>query len=357
MNLKIDHLGIAVKDLGEAVKAYEALGFHVEATHDVPTEKVRAAFLPIGESHLELLEPTDPTSVIARFLEKRSGLHHVCVLVDDIVAALAELKAKGVPLLDEKPRLGAGGSGSRSSTRRARGGAAGAEAAMSVLGPISMGDVRVHVLSDGTFALDGGAMFGVVPRVIWEKTDPPDEKNRVTLGLNVLLVETGGQRLLIDTGLGDKWGEKEVGMYRIDRSSTLPGGLRELGLGLEDVDVVINTHLHFDHAGGNTHRAPGGAVPRSRAHATWSSAANGRTPRGHTSAAAPPIDPTTSCPWRMRGSWRPWTANTRWPPASRVPMGGHTRHHQMVVVRGGGETLMVPTDLLPTTSHLPPRSS
>jgi methylmalonyl-CoA/ethylmalonyl-CoA epimerase len=106
---KIDHLGIAVKDLAEALRTYEALGFTVEASHDVPTEKVRTAFLPVGESHLELLEPTDPSSVIARFLEKRSGLHHVCVLVEDIDAALAELKARGVPVLDETPRVGAGG--------------------------------------------------------------------------------------------------------------------------------------------------------------------------------------------------------------------------------------------------------
>ena len=107
--LKIDHLGIAVPSLDAAVQAYQALGFAVEATHVVPTEKVRAAFLPVGESRLELLEPTDPSSVIARFLEKRSGLHHVCVLVEDIEAALAELKAKGVALIDESPRPGAGG--------------------------------------------------------------------------------------------------------------------------------------------------------------------------------------------------------------------------------------------------------
>jgi methylmalonyl-CoA epimerase len=107
--ISIDHLGIAVKDLGEAVRAYETLGFHVEATHDVPTEKVKAAFLPVGESHLELLEPTDPSSVIAKFLEKRSGLHHVCVAVPDIQAALDALKAKGVELLDQSPRVGAGG--------------------------------------------------------------------------------------------------------------------------------------------------------------------------------------------------------------------------------------------------------
>jgi methylmalonyl-CoA/ethylmalonyl-CoA epimerase len=107
--LKIDHLGIAVPSLEAAVAAYEALGFAVESTHVVPTEKVRAAFLPVGESRLELLEPTDPSSVIARFLEKRTGLHHVCVLVEDIDEALADLKARGVETIDEKPRVGAGG--------------------------------------------------------------------------------------------------------------------------------------------------------------------------------------------------------------------------------------------------------
>jgi methylmalonyl-CoA/ethylmalonyl-CoA epimerase len=107
--LKIDHLGIAVPSLAQAVRSYEALGFCVEETHEVPTEQVRAAFLTVGESHLELLEPTGPGSVIARFLEKRSGLHHVCVLVDDLDAALAAMKARGVPLIDETPRAGAGG--------------------------------------------------------------------------------------------------------------------------------------------------------------------------------------------------------------------------------------------------------
>jgi len=109
MILKIDHLGIAVKDMTEAKRAYEALGFRIEAEHDVPTEKVKTAFITVGESHLELLEPTDPSSVIAKFLEKRSGLHHICVLVDDIEKAMAEMKAAGAQLLDETPRIGAGG--------------------------------------------------------------------------------------------------------------------------------------------------------------------------------------------------------------------------------------------------------
>lgn len=107
--LRIDHLGIAVPKADAAAEAFAALGFSVEATHDVPTERVKAMFLPVGESHLELLEPTDPSSPIAKFLETRKGLHHVCVLVDDVAAALLELRARGVQLLDERPRVGAGG--------------------------------------------------------------------------------------------------------------------------------------------------------------------------------------------------------------------------------------------------------
>ena len=109
MILKIDHLGIAVKDMQDAKRAYEALGLKIEAEHEVESEKVRTAFISVGESHLELLEPTDPSSVIAKFLEKRSGLHHICVLVDDIEKTMAEMKAAGAQLLDEVPRIGAGG--------------------------------------------------------------------------------------------------------------------------------------------------------------------------------------------------------------------------------------------------------
>ena len=108
-HLKIDHLGIAVSSIAEASRSWEALGFRVEARHEVETEKVRVAFLPVGEARLELLEPTDASSPIARFLETRSGLHHVCVLVDDIEQALEEMTARGVRVLDERPRPGAGG--------------------------------------------------------------------------------------------------------------------------------------------------------------------------------------------------------------------------------------------------------
>jgi glyoxylase-like metal-dependent hydrolase (beta-lactamase superfamily II) len=219
---------------------------------------------------------------------------------------------------------------------------------------LELGSIRVHILHDGTFALDGGAMFGVVPRVLWEKTDPPDEKNRVTLGLNVALIQTAGRRILVDTGMGDKWSEKERTLYRIDRSSTLLGALRALGLGPVDIDLVINTHLHFDHAGGNT-RLEGGmpvpTFPRARylvQKGEWDDATR---PRERSRASYREVD---IAPLAEAGQVDLLTGDVEVAPGVRVVrVGGHTAHHQIVVVEGGGSALFIPTDLLPTTSHLP----
>ena len=221
-------------------------------------------------------------------------------------------------------------------------------------GSFAVGDARVTVLHDGTIALDGGAMFGVVPRVVWEKRDPPDERNRVTLGLNVALIESGGKRVLVDTGMGERWSEKEVRMYRIDRSTTLLGGLRARGLGPEDIDVVVNTHLHFDHAGGNT-RVEGGRVvpafPRARyvvQRGEWDDATHPHE-RSRASYRADDFVPVAEA-----GQLDLIDGEADVAPGVRaVRVGGHTTHHQMVVVESGGETLVVPTDLLPTASHLP----
>jgi glyoxylase-like metal-dependent hydrolase (beta-lactamase superfamily II) len=219
---------------------------------------------------------------------------------------------------------------------------------------ITLGSVRVHVLGDGTFALDGGAMFGVVPRALWERTDPPDEQNRVRLALNVALIETGGQRILVDTGLGDKWSEREMRLYSIDRSTTLLGGLEQLGLGPGDIDIVINTHLHFDHAGGNTRLAEGRVVPtfpRARyvvQMGEWEDATH-----PHERNRASYLEPNF-VPLAEHRQLDTVQGELELAPGVRVvPVGGHTAYHQIVVVEGGGETLVIPTDLLPTASHLP----
>ncbi len=180
----------------------------------------------------------------------------------------------------------------------------------------TVGDARVSVLHDGTIALDGGAMFGVVPRVVWEKRDPPDESNRVTLGLNVALIESGGKRVLVDTGMGDRWSEKEVRMYGIDRC-----------------DGVVPT------------------FPRARYVVQRGEWEDARHPHERSRASYREDD---FVPVAEAHQLDLIDGETEVAPGVRaVPVGGHTTHHQMVVVESGGETLVVPTDLLPTASHLP----
>jgi len=124
-----------------------------------------------------------------------------------------------------------------------------------------LGDYRVEVIPDCEFRLDGGAMFGVVPRVVWERVCPPDDLNRVTLTCNCLFIDTGKKKVLIETGMGEKWTTKQIAMYGITRKKRFAESLFEItGSHAEDIDIVINTHLHFDHAGGNTTFRTGGAT-------------------------------------------------------------------------------------------------
>jgi glyoxylase-like metal-dependent hydrolase (beta-lactamase superfamily II) len=219
---------------------------------------------------------------------------------------------------------------------------------------IRLGDVEVHLLDDGRFALDGGAMYGVVPRARWEKHDPPDEKNRVALGLNVALVITAGRKLLVDTGLGDKWSDKQRAMYRIERASTLLESLRRLGYGPEDIDVVVNTHLHFDHAGGNTMLKDGKVVPtfpRARyvvQMGEWEDATHPNE-RNRASYLEPDFVPLAEARQLETVQGQAEVA----PGVHVVPVGGHTAYHQMVIVEGGRQALVIPTDLVPTAAHLP----
>ncbi|HWG84797.1 MAG TPA: MBL fold metallo-hydrolase, partial [Deinococcales bacterium] len=127
-----------------------------------------------------------------------------------------------------------------------------------------VGWADVFTLTDGRFRLDGGAMFGTVPRVLWEKVAPPDERNRIRMRINPLLIRLRGKNVLVETGMDDKSGEKFEGIYAVERDETVFDCLREVGLAPEDVHLVINTHLHFDHAGRNTTPAGEPAFPRAR---------------------------------------------------------------------------------------------
>lgn len=118
---------------------------------------------------------------------------------------------------------------------------------------MQFGDYRVEIVPDTEFRLDGGAMFGVVPRVLWERVCPPDELNRIRQNMNCVFIDTGKEKILIETGIGEKWSEKETRMYGIFREKPFAETLFEkTGCRPDDITIVVNTHLHFDHAGGNT---------------------------------------------------------------------------------------------------------
>ncbi len=133
---------------------------------------------------------------------------------------------------------------------------------------VTIGDIEVVRLLDGTFRVDGGAMFGVVPRTLWAKRAVPDGENRITLALNCFLVRTPETTLLLDTGVGPDVERRYVDFYSFERNPGLFGLLAGLGLEPSAIDVVVNSHLHFDHCGGNTLRAADGrwtpAFPRAR---------------------------------------------------------------------------------------------
>lgn len=117
------------------------------------------------------------------------------------------------------------------------------------------GDHRVEIIPDTEFRLDGGAMFGVVPRVLWERVSPPDEKNRIRMNMNCVFIDTGKEKILIETGIGEKFSAKEAGIYGVFRERPFAASLFEkTGYRPEDITIVVNTHLHFDHCGGNTIR-------------------------------------------------------------------------------------------------------
>ena len=118
---------------------------------------------------------------------------------------------------------------------------------------MQVGDYRVEIIPDTEFHLDGGAMFGVIPRNLWSKICPPDDENRIRMNMNCVFVDTGKEKILIETGIGEKWSPKQTSMYGITREQPLAKTLEQkTGSRPEDINIVINTHLHFDHAGGNT---------------------------------------------------------------------------------------------------------
>jgi glyoxylase-like metal-dependent hydrolase (beta-lactamase superfamily II) len=220
---------------------------------------------------------------------------------------------------------------------------------------MKLGAFEIYPVSDGRFRLDGGAMFGVVPKVLWEKCCPADELNRISLSLTALLIRANGKNILVDTGLGPKEDAKFQRMFAVERTPTILESLKQLGLGPDDIHLVINTHLHFDHAGGNTIRESDGSIkpafPKARyliQQGEFDDAArsNERTKVSYRPDNFPPI--------AHINQWEFLRGDTELVPGvTAVVTAGHTRCHQSVKIESEGEVAFFLGDLIPTVSHLP----
>lgn len=224
---------------------------------------------------------------------------------------------------------------------------------------VELGRFRVHLVSDGRFAMDGGAMFGIVPKPLWERYVPSDEKNRIEMSLHCPLAENGNEAVLIDTGVGERLSDKERSLYRVDREGGLKARLAELRIEPEDVTHVVLTHLHFDHLGGAVVKDGAGhlvpAFPRAKHFVQQSELDMALRPTDARSAGA--YGHATEClaPLQAAGLIEPLDGDTDITPNLRVVVtGGHTPSHQCPVLSDGGSSFVHLGDVAPTRAHLRP---
>ena len=224
----------------------------------------------------------------------------------------------------------------------------------------TIGRLRVHAIYAGGQKLDGGAMFGVVPKPLWQRRIPADDRNRIPLAMRCLLVEHESGPVLIDTGAGNKEDPKFHDIYGIenggaDGRTRLEDGLAQLGIRPDDVALVINTHLHFDHAGGNTWRDSSGAIRPTFPNARYVVQTGEYDYATHTNErTAASYFPHNFVPIRDAGRFD-FVHGEREVAAGLtvLPTPGHTPHHQSVLIESAGERACYLADLVPTTAHLP----
>jgi glyoxylase-like metal-dependent hydrolase (beta-lactamase superfamily II) len=223
-----------------------------------------------------------------------------------------------------------------------------------------IGRWTVHAIQAGGQRLDGGAMFGVVPKPLWVRRAEADDRNRIALGMRCLLVEHEVGPILIETGLGNKEDAKFQDIYGIENQGAdgrtgLEDGLRVAGFGPEDIAIVIDTHLHFDHAGGNTYRDREGKVRLTFPNARYVVQAGEYHYATHTNerTAASYFD-HNFVPVHEAGRFDfAHGEHTVAPGIQVIPTPGHVPHHQSVLLDSDGERALVLGDLVPTVAHLP----
>ncbi|MEX2177948.1 MAG: MBL fold metallo-hydrolase [Gemmatimonadaceae bacterium] len=224
----------------------------------------------------------------------------------------------------------------------------------------TIGKWRVHAIQAGGQKLDGGAMFGVVPKPLWERRIAPDDRNRIQLAMRCLLIEHESGLVLIDTGAGNKESEKFHDIYGVQNAgengmTQLEDGLRDLRVQPSDVAIVINTHLHFDHAGGNTTRTADGKTVPTFPKARYVVQAGEYEYATHTNErTAASYFPHNFVPLHDAGRFDYVTGETEIVKGiSVVPTPGHVPFHQGIRLESDGEVAFYVADLVPTTSHLP----
>jgi glyoxylase-like metal-dependent hydrolase (beta-lactamase superfamily II) len=218
---------------------------------------------------------------------------------------------------------------------------------------VQFGDIEIIPLLDGYFRLDGGAMFGSVPKPLWERRAPADERNRIQLALRPLLVRTPDHTVLIDGGMGDNWRPQDVEIFAIDRRPGLVQALADAGVTPDDVDVVIASHLHFDHIGGFTRREGDAMVPvfmRAAHHVRRGEWEDATHPHERSRAS---YLPDTFRPLEAAGLITFHDGDGEIVPGISVHRtGGHTMHHELVRIESGGRVGVFVADLIPTTAHV-----
>ncbi len=220
---------------------------------------------------------------------------------------------------------------------------------------ISLGNCKLFFLHNGAFSIDCGALFGIVPKMIWEKLVQADELNRCEITINPLLVKTPEHNVLIDPGLGDKYSDKLRYIYNIRRDKTLITYLKEIPLTPVDIDVVIATHMHFDHIGAMTKIDDSGEIiptfPNAKHYFQKGEWEDARHPDERTKAT---YFAENFMPLQENGLVELIDGDFQILPQIRVEKtGGHTKHHQMVIIESDGQTAVFPGDILPSSHHLP----
>lgn len=216
--------------------------------------------------------------------------------------------------------------------------------------------MQLHTINTGFFKLDGGAMFGVVPKTLWQKLNPPDANNLCTWAMRCLLVEDGNRLILIDNGIGNKQDEKFFGHYHLHGSDTLDKSLAALGYHRNDITDVFLTHLHFDHCGGSIEREGTKLVPAFRnatywsneAHWKWATEPNDREKASFLKENILPIQQSGQLKFVEQRDGVSFTDHIR----IRFAF-GHTDAMMLPEIRYNGHTIVYMADLLPSAAHIP----